>query len=253
MVGQFLLRRSVQIALVVGLLLVLLIGLVLLEVIPIGLCWGCLFWQDSFWLSFFPSCLAELIGGVFIAAVVAWAIQKLGAPKPQAKLMLEQRVLSNGMRRLSFRIATTGRIAFRAEEIHWDLYIAEPQLAGIHIYDHITTAAGGERLQSKNVDYSHYYGLVQVPLFHGMSLPLFYSDISPGVAVGAKIYYVLSTPYGQIPENLKRTIYGSINVTSAAIVEPHNILGSANITFDPMTSEGTIEVRTPDAEIDGGS
>jgi hypothetical protein len=82
------------------------------------------FWEDpGFWANFY----SDLIVGVGIAIVlfgsVRWLVSTWGRPKPEAHITLEQTVDSPSPRRLYFRIGNAGKIAFRAEEIRWELFI----------------------------------------------------------------------------------------------------------------------------------
>jgi hypothetical protein len=190
--------------------------------------------QDPFWISFFPACLAEVIGGIVIivgiGAVNRWLISRLITEKPQAKLVIEQTTDRPSPIRLNFWIANTGKISFRAQEVRWDLYvITPPGMAGIQPYNHFTTTEGGNLVQSGNATYMHYTGLLLTPVFSGVNLRLFYSHLPQGTDVASKIYYVLSTPYGQVPHKVKRDEKGRVIVPTAGIVIP----------YEPTDSEKT--------------
>jgi hypothetical protein len=202
------------------------------------------FWDDP---SFWPSFWAELIVGVGIALFLTWLITKLRAPKPGGRLLVLQTEYTDGSRRYEFSVQNTGDLAFRAKEVRWELFVPYDQALSYNFapFSPVTTTVESEgRLKSGGQLYCAYAGLVQVPLFQGVNVKLFYWQL-PAAAppLQGKMHYVLSTTYGQVPAKAKRTHYGRVDLKTAGVVGGLNVLAVANVTLEPLASKATGEAR----------
>ena len=210
-----------------------------------------MFWDDpEFWPAFWPSFCAEFIVGVLIAIVLVTVISKVRAPKPDGRILVERTDLPNGDQRFEFRVQNTGDLAFRGEEVRWELFIPYDLMRSYNFHftnPANTTVEVDEQTLSRGIEYSAYHGLLKVPLFQGVTVKLFEWKVpNSEPPLKGHMYYVLSTPHGQLPQKAKRTKNGRVDIATAAVVEPYSIHGTVNVTLDVVdTLSARGEVRDP--------
>jgi hypothetical protein len=176
--------------------------------------------KQEFLPSFWPNLAAELIVGVGIVYGLNWVIER--SRNIDAEILLEIVELDNGFRRLTFWITSTGDVAFRAQEMYWNLFVPEEvPIAGLHPFNRNTTiTSDGIAIAIVSQQRFQYIsGMVTAPVFNGSNVSLFYTDIPPGVALPARTaFYALSTVYGQVPRNVQRDTNGQPILQSLRLV-----------------------------------
>lgn len=174
---------------------------------------------SDFLPAFLPNLMAELVVGVGIVYALNWLIDRNRVAN--AKVMMEHETLPSGGSKLTYWITSTGNVAFRADELYWNIFFPEEfapeSVAGYE--DNSDIRNKGDLLESEGAVYQHYGGLMKFPLFNAAHISLCEVILTAGANIPAKVYYYLSTPYGQIPKRAKLNDVGFVIVGTTALVE----------------------------------
>lgn len=172
------------------------------------------FWQN-FWPNFFADFFATLIVGVGITWLISWLAAKR---RKIGVIMLASVQRSPGSLALEFKLANTGKVDFRENELYWHLWMAKRLEPDEHT--HTEEVSIGE-------PYVRFSALLKHPAFSGTLTVLITIPVKNEPVGDRELLYSLSTAYGMFPRNLNISSRGVVLSDKLGIVEIDDVKRSA--------------------------